>query len=233
MRLPLPVFLFILLCFTAAQAGEVVTPSRVLSGEEIELEDGRILRLSGIKGASPEAAAFLEAHVRGKNLNLKDEVRDRYGRFVAKAFVEGETPCVQEALLREGWAFLYCVPENQCPDAWANIEREARLDKKGFWATHADTPAEEAIGRIGAYGFVTGVAAKAERVKNKVYVTLGNGGPSDFKVIIAAKYIRIFKKQGIDLLALQGQKLRVRGWITRASGPAITISDRHQLEVER
>ncbi len=221
-------FCFLLAFGMRAEADEGVVAVRALSGDELALHDGRILRLYGVKGAAPQARAFLDNLAVGKNLNLRDETKDRYGRVVATVYAEGEAKPLQEALLSEGMACVFA--STLIPDDWMNAERDARRAGKGYWAENRDIPAEEALKTEGTYRFVIGNVTKAERVKNKVYLSLGDA--PGLTVIIAAKFIRVFGKQGIDLFALPGQKVRVRGWVNAtATEPAITIGDTHQVEV--
>ena len=224
-------FLFVLFSQCPVHADEVVVADKALSGDEIALHDGHTLRLAGIKATSPEAKAFLESAVSGQTLVLQDEENDRYGRIVATASVQGETHSIEEDMLREGLAFLYPATGDERLDPWCDLERKARAAKRGLWADQMDVPSEEAEKLYGKYGFVIGTVAKAERIKNKVYVTFGTENRPDFSIIIAARYLRTFRKQGLDPLEWSGKKFRVRGWINRNPGPAITITDVHQVEL--
>ena len=50
--------------FHAARADEALTMVRVISGDEVGLSDGRVVRVAGVKSV-PEARAFLEANLQG------------------------------------------------------------------------------------------------------------------------------------------------------------------------
>ena len=52
-----------------------------------------------------------------------------------------------------------------------------------------------------------------------------------FTVSIEARDRRAFEAAGLDLLALEGADVRVRGWIYAMNGPAITIDHPERLEI--
>ncbi|MDR3448209.1 MAG: thermonuclease family protein [Alphaproteobacteria bacterium] len=213
-----------------AFAGDV-TATRILSGDTLQLSDGRVLRLEGVKAVGPRAQEYLQASV-GHELVLQDAVTDRYGRVAALVAVAGQQDTLQDALVRQGLAFVYPALGGEARlDAMLAEESAARARKAGYWADHSDTPAAEAGNLIGRYGFVSGKILQAARVKNKVYLNFGADWRSDFTIAIAAHDLRAFKKAGIDPLALAGKNVRVRGWVKRDFGPMVTITDPHQIEI--
>ncbi|MDE2029427.1 MAG: thermonuclease family protein [Alphaproteobacteria bacterium] len=205
--------------------------ARALSGDEIAMPDGRTVRLAGIM-AVDGAAAFLQSAVAGHDLVLKDAAPDRYGRLSALVFIQGDRQSLQDDLLARGLAFVYpaagAEPE---PDAMLAEERAARKMKTGYWRNHPDTKATDAAKLYGKYGFITGTIVKAERVRNKAYLDFGADWHDDFTIAIPAHNLRAFKKAGEDILQWQGKKIRVRGWVTRNSGPMIVATDPHQIEL--
>jgi len=220
----LPLFL------SPAFADEIVTAQKAVSGDALLLQDGRTLRLAGIKESQPSAKAFLDSSAAGHVLVLQAVSTDRYGRVVATATIQGEAKSLQDILLREGFAFVYPVLDDEQLGAWIEIERAARLSKRGVWAEHRDTPSQNAATLVGKFGFVAGVVSKAERIKNKVFLSFGAQEHPEFKIIIAARYLRPLKKLGIDALALEGKSVRVRGWISDNDGAATTLATPYQIE---
>jgi hypothetical protein len=214
-----------------ARANEIVAAGQALSGDEITLHDGRVLRLGGVKAASPEAKAFLDSHVSGKALVLQDATTDRYGRVRATASVDGSPRTIEEELLREGLAFVYPAVGEERLEVWLAAEHEARVGKHGFWADTVDVASNDAPRLYGKYGFVVGCVAKAERVGNKVYLSFGAQERPEFTIALALSQMRTLKRQGVDALSLQGKKVRVRGWVTKGAGPTVTLTDSHQLEL--
>ncbi|MDR3424942.1 MAG: thermonuclease family protein [Alphaproteobacteria bacterium] len=223
-------FAVILSLTCAAQAQDIVAASQIISGDEIALQDGRVLRLAGVKAVTPNAKTFLESAVLNHALVLQDAKPDRYGRVNATASVQGQAQSIEESLLSQGLAFVYPAVGDDRLDSWLDAERQARREKRGTWADHPDVPAQDAPILCGKYGFVAGTVSGAERIKNKVYLHLGEGGQTDFTLEIAAHFLRALRKRGLDPLALQGKKLRIRGWVKRDIYPTITLSDPHQIE---
>lgn len=129
----------------AAWSGQVVG---VADGDTIavihELEKVKI-RLYGID--TPEkkqvfgnkARRYTNATVRKKSVEIVPIERDRYGRTVAMVFVAGE--CLNEALVRDGYAWVYrqyCKKEF-CRD-WLKLESTARENRQGLWLDRNPTP---------------------------------------------------------------------------------------------
>jgi micrococcal nuclease len=216
-----------------AFADEVVTAQKAVSGDALLLQDGRVLRLAGIKGATSGAKDFLDSLVAGRALVLQDGFVDRYGRVDATAGIQGEVKSLQDVLLREGMAYVYPVAIDERLDAWFEAERAARSAKRGFWAEQKDVSSENAAILLGKFGFVSGVVTKAERIKNKVYLSFGAQGHPDFTIVIAARHLRPLKKLGVDALTLEGKTLRVRGWVSDSAGPTVTIATPQQIEIEK
>ncbi len=211
-----------------------VTADTIISGDEIGLKDGRVVRLDGIKAASPDAKAFLESTILGHTLTLHDASDDRYGRIAATVTLQEQSLSVEEMMLRAGLALVYpATGDADRLDALMKQEQSARTERRGLWATQTDTQATDAAVLEGKYGFVTGTVAKAVRVKTKLSLDFGTEGHTSFTIAIAPHNLRAFKKQGLDPLSWQGQKLRVRGWVTRDKNgiPTLTVSDPHQIEL--
>lgn len=81
-----------------------------------------------------KAKQTLSSLVFGKVVDVGSMDQDRYGRTVARIFVDGQDVC--EALVREGMAWVYrtyCREKPTC-DNWLALEQEARLAEVGLWA---------------------------------------------------------------------------------------------------
>jgi micrococcal nuclease len=67
-------------------------------------------------------------------LVLDDEERDRYGRMLA--YVYSGDVFVNARLLREGYAEPIVVrPNDRYADRFATLARDARLQRRGLWAS--------------------------------------------------------------------------------------------------
>jgi len=224
--------LLCLISATSAHANERVRTAAIIAGDELLLEDGRTLRLAGIAASTPLAKAYTESFVLGKRLILKDPVSDRYGRLVAEARLDDRAETLQEIMLRAGTAFVFSGEARPAQASWYEAERKAHHEKRGIWKSPSDIPAKTAQAHVGTYAFLTGTVTKAERLKNKVFLSFGAPDRPAFTIEIPAKFLRLFRKRGADALTLEGKKIRVRGWIEQKDAPTITLTDDRQLEIE-
>lgn len=213
-----------------AYAAETVHVAKILSGDEVALADGRTLRLAAIK-AAPEAETWLRANAEGHDARLQAVSTDRYGRLTAVLYIDGHDLPVQDDLLRGGAASVYPLTGAEpYLDNLLEAEAAARGQGVGMWA-HAYVDAADAGKLIGHYGFVEGRVAEVAKVGSKIYINFGEDWREDFTVTIPSKYAKEFRKAGLDPMAFKGRILRVRGWVTRDSGPGVTVTDPRQVEV--
>lgn len=122
----------------------------VRDGDTIELDDGRVVRYIGIntpergKPGADSATALNTALVMGKKVRLQfghDRI-DRYGHTLALVFADDV--CVNEALVRAGWAWCYFFEGNLLDsDRLVLALQEAMDARRGLWreaSGAADTP---------------------------------------------------------------------------------------------
>ncbi len=226
-------FLFLMQCFlpflTLSQAC-AVDAVNVISGDEISVSDGSIIRLAGIKTVASEAKEYLDTVISGKSVMLEEITKDRYGRSEAVAFLNAQTDTIQEFLLREGLAYIYPpVPCNRI-DAFRMAEASAREGKKGLWAQPLEKSPDVAAALCGKYSIVAGIVTSAVRVKNKIVLSYGDQKRPDLNVILSLSHARALRKEGFDPLLSQEKKIRIRGWVSCGGIPSITPTDRYQLE---
>ena len=128
------------------------TPPIVLSvgdGDTLTVLDGghrRVVRLAcidapelsqGAAGARAKAALQTLAPP-GSSVTLKVQTTDRYGRTVAEVFRSGAPLPVNQALVRQGHAFVYWTYLQQCDGlAYGESERAARSHQLGVWGPGA------------------------------------------------------------------------------------------------
>ena len=217
-----------------------------LSGEALSLDDGRTLRLEGIKVAPPDARMRAEAAkqqlgqlAQGKILTVTDARTDRYGRISGDvaASADGGPIMLQDELLKEGLAYVYPSRGNEPRlDAMRSIETEARAAKKGIWGdtTYADvspTQMKGDNGRIGSFAFVRGAVTDAKLAKNMVYLSFGKDEQTNFTVAIAARDLYMWQTVKLDPLTYAGKIIRVRGWVEKRDGPVITVTHPAQIDI--
>lgn len=81
-----------------------------------------------------KAKQAISSLVFGKVVDVEPMDQDRYGRTVARIFIDGQDLC--EALVRAGMAWVYrtyCREKPTC-DNWLVLEYEARVAGVGLWA---------------------------------------------------------------------------------------------------
>ena len=142
----------LLLAASPAIAHGMETPSMVLSvgdGDTLTVLDGghrRVVRLAcidapelsqGAAGARAKAA-LITLVPPGSSVTLKIQTTDRYGRTVAEVFRSGAPQPVNQALVRQGHAFVYLRYLQQCDGlAYGEAERAARSQQLGVWGPGA------------------------------------------------------------------------------------------------
>lgn len=129
-------------------ATESAIVKRVVDGDTIELEDGRVVRYIGIdtpetkhptKGVQcfgREASAFNTQLVTGKSILLEKDVSnvDRYGRLLRYVWLDGKL--INWQLVAEGYAFASSYPPDIARQTdFTAAEKLARQNLLGLWAS--------------------------------------------------------------------------------------------------
>jgi endonuclease YncB( thermonuclease family) len=133
---------FALLGFLGVPSDRPCTVSRIVDGDTFYCADGLKVRLIGIDApergqgrAARESSAALRRRLPiGAWVRLERDVgeRDRYGRALAYVWV-GDS-LVNEALVRDGWAFLLTVPPNvKYVKRLERAQQAARTARAGLW----------------------------------------------------------------------------------------------------
>jgi len=229
-----------------AETGRAV---EIVDGDTLVLADGRQVRLVGIQapklplgrpGFTPwplgEAAKRALADLAlGKTLTLTygGARRDRYGRALAH-LRDGDGLWIQGALLERGMARVYSFADNRARVAeMLAREATARDAGRGIWAHpfYAVRTPTSATRHIGGFELVEGRVRDAALVRGRVYLNFGADWRSDFTVALDPAARRLFAAAGRDPLSLDGERIRVRGWITSYNGPMIEATHPEQIEV--
>ena len=236
--------------FEAAGAGRVRS---VTDGRSFMLDDGREIRLSGIevplppaaaergdraevdRGAGEAARAALAELIAGREIALRTEGVDRYGRTLA--MVHRESGDVAHALLARGFARVAAqVGSLACAAALWERERIAREGKLGLWgeAYYAIRGADDLAGLAAAQGqfsVVEGRVASVRESGGTIYVNFGRRWSQALTITISKRYERMLAAAGREPHRLESRQLRVRGWLEERNGPRIEISRPEQIEI--
>lgn len=172
----------------------------------------------------------------GQEVRLEDAPTflDRHGRVSAILWLmNGES--VQARLVAAGEAALAPVPEVDAGTLqhllW--LEQEARTARRGLWG-RGELPILDAA-RVDAppmaFVLVEGLVLDVTAAQSFVYVNFGADWRTDFSVRALKADAKAFAKAGLDLAALEGRRVRIRGRVLAANGPMIEVFHPAQIEV--
>ena len=78
---------------------------------------------------------------------------------------------------------------------------------------------------------VEGRVLDAAVVGRRGYLNFGEDYRDNFTISIAPRDVTTFRRAGIDILTLEGRRMRVRGWLKSLNGPMIDATHFEQIEV--
>jgi micrococcal nuclease len=225
----------------------------VIDGDTLLIEpsagERREVRLMGVQAPKPfpdGSEAWLVPHAdaarqglarlaagRTVVLIVPEQRTNRYGQLLAHVH-RNDGVWLQGEMLRQGLVRVQTLPST-CAHAeeMLAIEAEARRAGRGLWADprFAVRSPEAAAHDVGSFQIVEGTVRKATRRQNRVYLNFGDDWRSDFTVSVPARLAAALAGDGLDLMALGGRRIRVRGWIDSYNGPMIELTHREQLEL--
>ncbi len=232
-------------CFSGARAGELISNATALSGDrftsgeaEFRLADIMAPPLYTLSETTPayfaDSRNALQAIITGA-FEIEDVLpvtRWSVRRVKARAADSQET--LQEMLVAQG--AVRVAPQSEDHAFIARLlmlESVARDHRRGLWARpdYRVYNAASAWGALNSYHLVEGVVLRAEQHGSRFYLNFGEDFRSDFTAGAASRLYRRWVKSGIDLGALKGASVRVRGLVEAINGPSIDL--KHPLQIER
>ena len=229
--------------------GETNVVVQVIDGDTVELSDGSEVRLIGLQAPklplgrrgfstwplAPEAKSYLEELVLNRTvvLGYGGLRKDRYGRKLAQVFRE-DGLWVQGQMIAAGMARVYSFADNRaCVRQLFDLERAARSEREGIWDLnwYRVRDAFELEADIDTYQVIEGTPVSVAEVRGRYYLNFGQDRFTDFTATASPKDARLFRESGFDLLALEGRRIRVRGWISSFDGPNLSLTHPEQIEV--
>jgi micrococcal nuclease len=236
-------------CGRAAGRVEAISVDERL---DIELSDGRIVRLGGLDApnsdhGAPEilksAREFLGERLLGRDadLILLAGGTDRWGRTVADLVVAdprgGSAGSVTAALLRAGYVRVRPDFETRgCAAERLAMEAEAREGGLGIWrdpefAVIQSSNFAELRRRNGRFVVIEGMVRRVGFARSRLYLELApRDGPT---IVVARKLEKALAREGRPVGALVGQTIRTRGALDDRFGPRIEVADPAMIEVAR
>ena len=152
---------------------------------------------------------------------------DRHGRRLAHVF--SGALWLQRELVARGLAVVAppLVSRERARTLLA-LERRARRSEPGLWRRDGarPVPAERARSALDRFAIVEGVVVATARGFRHRFVNFGEDWREDFTVLLRrGRLSRAFPRG-----ALEGRRVRVRGWVFYRNGPAIELADPLYLE---
>ena len=228
--------------------GQTRVVRTVVDGDTVTLTTGQDVRMIGLQAPklplgrtgfptwpmAPEAKAYLEELADGKTVTLAfgGAERDRHGRLLAHLYrVDGLW--LQGAMVDAGLARVYSFPDNRsCVRVLQAKEERARKARKGLWALpyYKVRGVDELGGDIDSYQLIEGVVRSTADVRGRIYLNFSDDWDTDFTATISERDRRVFPANGDDLLRLEGERIRLRGWISEFNGPNLEVTHPEQIE---
>ncbi len=223
--------------------------SDIIDGVTIEVDDKTKVRLSGI-WVPWESDTEPGEPVRKAMALLKKVSADRYVRLyqtkqngAGRANRMGQTVAqverddglwLQGILLYAGLATVMTSESN--PEMAARmytLESDARNRKVGLWADPrwSVLKPSQAKDYANQYRIVEGRVYSTAMHNNIFYINFSKDWRTDFTVTVPSAERYAFSRQNIDLMALNGHLVRVRGWVRTKDGPMIEITHPQQIEI--
>ena len=218
----------------------------VTDGDTLALQSGLRVKLAAITAPARSDPFGREAHeglaglLRGRQVQLSygGDRRDRYDRALAHVHTltaAGEPDLwVQDELIRLGLARVYTWPDEIVDfKTLYRTESEARQRGRGLWANpayHVRRPDPDPLAQyVESLQIVEGVITSAADVRGRTYLNFGADYRTDFTVAIAKSHKKRFA--GIDLMGLEGARVRVRGWVELINGPMMWANHPARIEI--
>jgi micrococcal nuclease len=225
------------------------TVRSIVDGDTLVLESGTQVRLVGIQAPklplgrpnfrswplAGEAKDALTLLASGKRLTLRYGGRriDRHGRLLAHLHTT-DGLWIQGALLKQGMARVYSFPDNRSrvAEMLAN-EREAREASRGIWnhSYYALRTPESAARHINSFQLIEGTIVSVATVRGRGYLNFGTDWKTDFTISISPRFLRRHWRNSPPIASLEGNRVRVRGWLKSFRGPLIEATHPEQIEI--
>ncbi|MBK1669896.1 hypothetical protein CKO28_17820 [Rhodovibrio sodomensis] len=171
---------------------------------------------------------------------------DRHGRMLAHLYRDAgadaswyrdagaDASWVQGAMLEAGMARVYTFADNRdlAAEMYAR-EDAARRQRRGIW----DHPFYQVRGTneldalIDTFQVVQARVRDVAEVDGRVYLNFGADWRTDFTVTLAPRTARLFAQEGVDVMAYEGKRVQVRGWLERYNRPLIDATHPEQIRI--
>jgi micrococcal nuclease len=222
----------------AGGAGELVLDHPIEGTTTVRLagiDPAELAPASDTRRSADGSEAALSRLMEGRSacVDAFESRRDRYGRLLAQVWRD-DGLWLQGELLRSGLARVHVTADTRpLASEMLAIENQARLAKAGLWRDRRFRvrSAAEARRAIGSFQLVEGRVVEAPRRADRWYLNFGEDWRSDFTVVVPAQALSDFAAAKLDLYALRGRVIRVRGWVESSNGPMIEAVIPEHIEI--
>jgi endonuclease YncB( thermonuclease family) len=215
--------------------------SRVVSitaGDAVVLQDGRKIALAGV--VAPAAG---EPYGAEATRALRDLATGREVRLLRDGAADGplhlrdaaSRAWLQQSLLEQGAVRVRTgFDDRAMAREMLQAEARARQAGRGLWALPAyqvRLPGEVVAGRAEGFQVVEGRVVRAAETAGRLYLEFGREWRGGFSTETQLAALPRFESAGLDLRALEGRLVRVRGEVRpTAFGPRLRLDHPEQLE---
>lgn len=219
---------------------------RSIDDLRLQLSNGRIVQLVGIEVprqtgySSGDESYAVKQFLDTLFANSKDSdvivyqvagsgsgKTNRMGHDLGHVVRKNGNVWIQGALIANGLAMARPTPTNpELADKMYALEDQARQAKLGIWSddsAHRLVEASDTIQPLDRFAVVEGTVKNVSIIRNVTYLNFGDDYRKDFTIGIPSTQRQAMSRAGIDPFKLQGQKVRVRGWLRLYNGPYIEL----------
>lgn len=232
-----------------AANAEEARVDRIVDGRTLALADGRLVVLAlldpAYDPAVETAGAAALAPLRGQMVRVTPTRTgaDRYVRHHGVVALAGGGS-IQDRLVAAGVARVAPkateAPPEGCLKALIAKEDLARREKAGFWreagqitpfALKSAESGGEMEAATGRFVVAEGVVRSVRKSGTTTYLNFARSYVRGFSAWVGGKRLAAVEADGFRLAALQGKRIRLRGWIEMRQGPRMEIALREQIEL--
>jgi hypothetical protein len=225
LRLAASVILLMLAAGPVAACGpealEKSSVARVGPGGDIALSDGRVLRLAGLHGVDPARLPLRPGDAAAHGAMGEP---DRWGRIPSVVFAlpaDGEPVFIQGWLASSGRALIRHEPA--LGDCWPLLlAAEAKAAERPATAPEA-----------GRYARIEGRVLRIGEGRAAHFITLLDASGDRMTGLVQKRNLARLARNGVDLQALKGQILRIRGVRSLRNPRVIAVTRAEQIEIMR
>src|SRR5260370_22058099 len=130
-------------------------------------------------------------------------------------------------MIRRGWARVGGAADTRQGVA-ERLAREdrARQARHGIWRDrfYAVRAADDAGRYAGSFQIVEGTAVDTAMVEGQLFINFGGDWRTAFSLRLPPDALRLFRAEGVDAAALEGRRLRGRGWARSRECPILALT---------